>query len=257
MENFSEKLENNIYIKDQEKKFLLFFLKFMFDFDLKHEEFLELTPNYQDSFIKFVSCRFFKDKIRNSGDYHDYYHDISVYSDSFSTFSEINNHKSNFSISPIKSELKISKSLSNCNGRKTSIPKQRIQIYTNTNPPNPKSEKGTVKIKILDSRKDIVEQVRPSFFVDSLLQSKNAKFDLKNIILKMPKISIEDLQKKSFKIGLLQDYLRKKERLNLICRRKKSMHQKTKRNDEKTKKIFKKAIKNLLKIFEKSNSYIK
>jgi hypothetical protein len=157
----------------------------------------------------------------------------------------------------MKSEYKISQSLSNCNGLKKSNAKQRIQIYTNPDLLKNKSDKGTIKVKILESRKDIVNHVQPSFFVDSLLQSKNAKFDVDNIIFKMPKITVEDLKKKTFKISLLQDYLRKKERLNLICRRKKSMHQKTKRNDEKTKKIFKKAIKNLLKNFKKTNPFIK
>lgn len=81
-------------------------------------------------------------------------------------------------------------------------------------------------------------------------QKNYSETENQNINFQISKFSLEEVQSPIMKVSVLQDYLRKRERLNLICKRKKKMHSKAKRNDEKTKKIFKKCMKKLFKNFK-------
>jgi hypothetical protein len=271
-DNFKEKLKRNYYITLKEQKFLLFFLRFMFDFNMKDEEFTEIDEHHQKYFIKFITNRFFKDNINKSNDYYNFYHDISVNTDDFSTFSNIDNHKSNVSVSLKQIDQKDSMSLSHFPKprRRITISKswfnndsnsslRNVQTSKLVKKPIPEKSvqsvkvrgKKCVKIKILDSRKKIVNSIDPKYFPKySSVKQMNIP-GKKQMIFKMPSITKQSLLENKFKLSRLQDYLRKKEKLNLICRRKKTMHQKTKRNDEKTKKIFKKTIKYLMSEFKR------
>lgn len=117
---------------------------------------------------------------------------------------------------------------------------------------------GSIKLRIRATKPGILKYVNQDFFVDSLIpcrpKGKNANND--NLQFKIARFSTADLFHPDMEITLLQDYLRKRERLNLICKRKKKMHAKTKRNDEKTKKIFKKTMKKLFQNFKKTSSAI-
>lgn len=248
-ERFKEEVESNHLFSDKDTRFLLFFVRFMFDFDLKDPEFSDLDPKFKECFLRFIQNRFFKDQIEGSQDYYNFYHDLSVHSDAFSTFSDIDNHKSHVSVSLAPNENQTCQSLSN-------VQRKRIKIsgawFRNEDPDTrPKqATRGCIKIKILDSRKKIVNTLEPSFLTKAKLPSSKFEWKPEDLILKMPRMNRQLLTPEALKISQLQDYLRKKEKLNLICRRKKTMHQKTKRNDEKTKKIFKKSIKYLMNKFK-------
>jgi hypothetical protein len=117
--------------------------------------------------------------------------------------------------------------------------------------------KGSIKIRVRETKPGIIEYVDPTFFTDSLIPGRVPNKIEGQISFKISRFSMEDLLDSDMQISLLQDYLRKRERLNLICRRKKKMHSKTKRNDEKTKKIFKKAVKILFNRFKKVEGNVK
>jgi len=67
----------------------------------------------------------------------------------------------------------------------------------------------------------------------------------------MPKILPEDILRGNFDFRELQEFLRKREILSIVCKRKQQKERRGKRNDEKTKKVFKRIMKNMHKDFKK------
>ena len=115
--------------------------------------------------------------------------------------------------------------------------------------------RGSIKIKVRETKPGILNYVEEGFFNDNLLMGRTdyQKNKSGKISFKISKFCIKNLLDNGMRMSLLQDYLRKRERLNLICKRKKKMHSKAKRNDEKTKKIFKKSMKKLFRRHKKNN----
>ena len=66
----------------------------------------------------------------------------------------------------------------------------------------------------------------------------------------MPKILPEDILSGNFDFLQLQEFLRKREILSIVCKRKQQKERRGKRNDEKTKKVFKRIMKNMHKDFK-------
>ena len=129
----------------------------------------------------------------------------------------------------------------------------RSDDESSTNPkPTQDTKTGlkSVKILIRKHRTDILKIVSPNF----IEQFSKTRVD-KKLYCIMSQINKECLNDLNVDISVFQDYLRKRERLNLICRRKKKMHKKTKRNDEKIKKIFKRAMKSLFKDFKQKRRH--
>jgi hypothetical protein len=116
--------------------------------------------------------------------------------------------------------------------------------------------KGSIKVRVRQSKPGILKYISSDFLSDSLIKSKIPK-NPDEINFKMSRFTLKDVYDPDMRFSLLQDYLRKRERLNLVCKRRKKMHSKTKRNDEKTKKIFKRAMKRLFTKFKMNSHLIK
>ena len=293
--DFELNLNKNQKLSIDEKNLLKIILKFLFDFDITDREFWNLPEIYQKNFKKFIADRFFKHEAGRSEDYKSVYHDLSVKSDNLSTFSSISNNVSR-NISPSKLNRIISDGTNNLppnhsakftkkvgevsmfkrvppisnDSKKLNNNIVRLNSFTRLNGFSTikktkkiskrglrRRSKGSIKIRVRETKPGIIKYVDPTFFVDSLIPSRAQNTPKDQISFKISRFSMEDLLHPDMQISLLQDYLRKRERLNLICKRRKKMHSKTKRNDEKTKKIFKKAVKRMFNKFKKYNEGVK
>lgn len=212
VDNFKNQLDQEDEIDTQNKRLLLIMLKFLYDLDLIEEEYELLNEKRKRIFFQFIIDRYLKDECERDSKILNLYHDISVISNSF-------------------------KSLPS-----TELPK------TNTRSLNNPSEIKSVEIRINSPKENILN------FIDSFYLKDFSRDTEDSILLKCKTF---ELKKNNLKFGnisitVLQDYLRKRERLNLVCRRRKKMHKKSKRNDEKIKKIFKRVMKTLLSRFKQN-----
>lgn len=297
---FERNLRTNYELTGDEKNLLKIILKFLFDFDIRDQDFWNLPRKFQNDFKKFVADRFFKHEAGRSDDYRTMYHDLSVHSDNLSTFSAMSSNakstcgQSNFM--RVNSDAKNTSKRANPQTpkfgmRKVSMfkpvqpamghPRQfgyleaegqsmaRVKSFQPSSnflhvKPSQKLKKrikkksrGSIKIRVRETKPGIIRYVEPGFFVESLIPGRAVNRPNQSISFKISRFALSDLLDDDMRISLLQDYLRKRERLNLICKRKKKMHSKTKRNDEKTKKIFKKAVKTLFRQFKATPGRVK
>ena len=212
--DFEKDLEEDLDISEDDRKALLLLLKFLYDFDISHKCFSELSDEYQTSFNKFMIDRYFKDEIERDNQIKFLYHDILVTLDDKKN---LNAQKKD-----ILFKGKISESI-----------KRNINV---------KDEVKFINVHVKKYRKGILDSIHPEYLKGFVKNLETNELKCKTV-----QMTSRFLLEESPKILLLQDYLRKRERLNLICRRRKKMHRKSKRNDEKIKKIFKRIMKSLLK----------
>ena len=224
LNQFKLKLNRNKNISTEEKKLLSFLMKFLLDFDIEHTEFLNLNEESRDDIKKFIIHRFFKHELNNNKEV-------------------LLNKRSNFlendePISPLK-RIK---------------PSNFIQPENNPKPDPNFNTKNNVNCKFLSKHeiKDgIISYLESYQSQDEILlgeryyedQSWFYKFEI-------PYITLKNIESEEFDFKKLQEFLRKRELLSIICRRKQQRERRGKRNDEKTKKIFKKIMKSLLKEFK-------
>lgn len=110
------------------------------------------------------------------------------------------------------------------------------------------NEIKSVEIKINTPKENILNFIDSFYLKDFSKESENCP----HLKCKTFELKKNNLKYGNIPITILQDYLRKRERLNLVCRRRKKMHKKSKRNDEKIKKIFKRVMKTLLSRFKQN-----
>jgi hypothetical protein len=216
---FQKDLEEDIDISEEDAMILLLILKFLFDFDITQDEFSKLSADSQNSFRKFVIDRYFKDETERDNQLKFLYHDVLVKSDEEKNM----NTKLEDLVDFEKVHGKV---------RKDVIIGKHVKF---------------ISVKIKKCRKGIIDSIGKEF-----LKGFNRDDQSNELNCKAVQMNKEFLLNQSPKILLLQNYLRRRERLNLICRRRKKMHKKSKRNDEKIKKIFKRIMKSLLKKYQTS-----
>lgn len=209
---FEKDLEEDMDVSEEDAKLLLLMLKFLYDFDISEREVGELSPENQTMFRKFIIDRYFKDEMERDRKIKHLYHGIEVALDE-----ERNRSVRAADLVQVDAEEGLSRS-SEIKGQVTFI-----------------------KIKVKTFRKGIVESIHPSYLEDFSTSPTTDHLNCSSIQMTKDFLLLE-----SPKVRLLQDYLRKRERLNLLCRRRKKLHKKSKRNDEKIKKIFKRIMKSLL-----------
>lgn len=220
IEEFERDLENEINISEEEARLLKIILKFLFDFDIQDSDFAELTSTSQTTFRKFLMDRYFKDETERENQLKFLYHDVVVHVD------EEKNEG-------VGLEDLVQTEIRGKVGRQSHV-REQVKF---------------IRVLIKKFRKGVVDSVYPGFLDDFRRSSDSAELECKTV-----QMSRSFLLTQSPKILLLQKYLRKREKLNLICRRRKKMHKKSKRNDEKVKKIFKRIMKSLLRKFRASHS---
>ena len=218
VKEFEKDLENDVDISEEEGKVLTLLLKFLFDFDISEKDFLELNDEYRATFRKFVVDRYFKDETERDSQVKLLYHDILVNLDK-----------------PRMQQISLEDlvQVENVRGkvRKDHAVTSQVKCIT---------------VRVKKFRKNIIDSIHPDFLTDFSKDEGSKELECSTI-----QMTKSFLINESPKIIILQDYLRKRERLNLICRRRKKMHKKSKRNDEKIKKIFKRIMKSLMRKYRK------
>ena len=213
VEDFKKDLEEDLDVSEDDRRALVLLLKFLFDFDISNRDFGELSDEYQLAFRKFVIDRYFKDEMERDNQIKFLYHDILV------TVDEEKNRKSR------EQDL--------VQGKICGKVKKEMRLET---------EVKFINVQVKKYRKGILESIHPKYLEGFTKNPEKKEIECGTVQM----TSLFLLEGKP-SILLLQEYLRKRERLNLICRRRKKMHRKSKRNDEKIKKIFKRIMKSLLK----------
>lgn len=243
LETFCAEVDAKRSIKNEDKEMLKFLMKFLFDFPIEHEEFLNLSVKAQDDIKKFIVDRFFKHEIQNK---------TPELLSKRSTFSQ-----GDFDDSPSPNISKMEKVQPPLNGDKK-LKKIKTQLLVSS--PDRFSKCPPLDIEKSRYRYLQEEEVKPG--VIPFLE--NHRFTSADYLgerctnpkqgfycFEIPPISAEIIQSGEFRFPDLQDFLRKREILSIVCRRKQQRERRGKRNDEKTKKIFKRIMKSLLEAFKK------
>lgn len=210
VEEFRVDLQHYPDISEQEALLLLLVLKFLFDFDVCEHEFAQLDAESQSAFRKFLRDRYFKDETERSNRLELLYHDVVVKPDR-------------------ETDARVRlEDLLGVDAEKSPSPKLRRQVQFTC-------------VRIKKYRAGVLGVATPEFLADFSQSAANRELEVKTV-----QLSRAFLLEQAPRISLLQRYLRTREKLNLFCRRRKKMHRKSKRNDEKVKKIFKRIMKSLL-----------
>jgi hypothetical protein len=253
LKQFCKEVDKKRQIAKEDKDMLKFLMKFLFDFPIKHMEFLKLSLKAQEDIKKFIVDRFFKNEIQTKST--NFLQKRSTFSDldscklddfpttNFKNVSESEDLKSKKTrtLKRVKQSSEISSSLStHCNSQTNSIPSSE-------------TENKFRYLKKEEVKPGVIEFLENHPFTSSnYLGERCTKQDQSRFYkFKIPHISAQCILSNNFCFPDLQDYLRKREILSIICRRKQQRERRGKRNDEKTKKIFKRIMKSLLERFKK------
>ena len=118
--------------------------------------------------------------------------------------------------------------------------------------PKLKCERVLVKMQKKDIKVDLFNFIQCNPLKEPLSlgkrNSKDGMFDFE-----LFPITASYMQQKKFSISAMQEFLKHRELMSIICKRKRGQQKKARRNDEKCKKIFKKIMKHLLKAFISAN----
>ena len=189
--DFEKDLEEDLDVLEEDRKALVLLLKFLFDFDIDNNDFEQLSDEYQSAFRKFIIDRYFKDEMERDNQIKFLYHDILVIVDE-----EKNKKSKKDDLIQKKDNLSKDMTLSN--------------------------EVKFIKVQVKKYRKGILESIHPKY-----LKGFTKKSEKKELECGTVQMTSKFLLEGNPTIKLLQEYLRKRERLNLICRRRKKMHRKS------------------------------
>jgi hypothetical protein len=261
LNDFKRKLEEHGNISNHQKQLMTFLLKFLFDFPIKHSEFLQLSESNQNEFKKFLIDRFFRNEVNLKNSFlekRSFFLDDSKSSVTTKSSLQINKEINNLK------KVKKSDNSSQNNFFDKSI---KINLLSNRKPlASPDSDNFSVSLdSFCSDKKDNYHYLSSDEAKQGIIKFLNTQSFTRNIFtletcpktnrlfykFKMPKILPEDILSGNFNFLELQEFLRKREILSIVCKRKQQVERRGKRNDEKTKKVFKRIMKNMHKDFKK------
>lgn len=236
MDRFRKNLEENPQVPQEKKDLLIFLLRFLFNFPIEHSEFLGLSRANRTVIKKFVVDRFFRAKQAKRK---------STFLEKRSTFlDEEPGAKATTRDLPINLPV-LGPGLE---GQRARGCLETIEAAEQARPGGTRRGCQTEVILREDEIKpgimDFLEQhefTRGHFEHSRCASSGDSIFRLM-----MPRISASQVLSEAFDFRDLQCFLEKREILSIVCKRKQQHERRGKRNDEKTKKVFKRVMKNML-----------
>ena len=254
LELFVKDLNSFKEMEDQEKDLLKFVLKFLYDMPITNEEFFQLSKENQSDFKQFLIDRFFKTAPLVK----------KVKKKTISRDLNLNPKIENLSQKSLsqRKKLQMPSMVVNTKGLKrvrtgaSSSPENFVDNGINLDSPIQFAEgkkliektNKIISLKPEEAKNGILE-----FLKENPLQKESYLGKRANPLessspyeMEILKISKADILADNFNFTSLQKYLRNRELMSIVCKRKQKEERKAKRNDEKTKKIFKRIMKNLL-----------
>ena len=216
-------------------------MKFLLDFQIKHSEFLDLNEESRGDIKEFIIHRFFKHELVKKKPNLLEKRNTFLQDDELNKIEELSTAKNSAS-KPVFPNLKKIKTTN--------------FIFDDNQLNLPKISENPVNILYLNQdevKKNIIpflenqSLTKENYLGEHCLSTESGFYKFK-----IPEISVNDIYSENFDFEELQEFLRKREILSIVCRRKQQRERRGKRNDEKTKKIFKRIMKSLLKKFKKN-----
>lgn len=233
---FQEKLDENPEIPQEKKDLLIFLLRFLFNFPIEHDEFLALNQSNRDIIKKFIVDRFFRSKPKKRR---------SSFLEKRSTFLDNHSLPNAGPKTPLfDSSLASLKQLNQDGKRRTCLVEMmhRVGLWKKFG-----HLEEEVVLKQEEVKPGVMDFLELHEFTRGHFEHAQCARSGKSVYkLVMPRMSAAQILEEAFDFRDLQSFLKKREILSIVCKRKQKHERRGKRNDEKTKKVFKRVMKNML-----------